>query len=81
MIEAVEPEVVLSRFWLELREAGDLSWIPALLPADRKLGLLDLFPLAPVVMAQLSTPVDQLRTLDALARAYLRAAGLHVSED
>lgn len=81
MIAVEDPDVVLGRFWLELRADPRLSGLMALVPTDRKLGIADGFSLLPVVLASLSDPAAQLRALDAATRAYVRAAGLHISEE
>lgn len=76
-----DPDLVLDRFWSEIRTDARLQDLAALVPTDRALGIWDAIPLAPLVMAHLRTPGDQLEVLDALARAYARAAGLHFLED
>lgn len=81
MIVQADPDVILARWWAEVRQDPRLSELAALAPTDRRLSILDGIGLLPVVMAILSGPQRQLDTLDAAARAYLRAAGLHISEE
>ena len=81
MIAVEDPSAVLARFWDELRADPDLAGLTALVPTDRALTFIDAIPLAPVAMSYLRTPADQLHVLDRVAHAYLRATGLHVSEE
>jgi len=76
-----DPDAVLSRFWEELKSDPHLAPIAAFVPSNRSLTILDAIPLVPAVMPYLSTSADQLRVLDAAVHAYLRAAGLHISEE
>lgn len=80
MVEAAAAGAVRA-FLRELLADPDLAGLTALVPRDRELTITDALPMIPVVMAQLRTPVDQLRTIAAVAHAYLRAAGLRVSEE
>lgn len=68
-----EADRVLVGFWDQVRQHPRLVDLAALLPQDRALGLLDVLPMVPLVMAHLATPRDQLQVLDALSSAYLRA--------
>lgn len=77
----LQADEVLGRFWTELGQDAALSALVALVPTDRKLTIFDALPLAPVVMAQLRTPAQQLQVLDALGHAYARARGLHFAEE
>ena len=77
----VDPDIILGRFWEELRTEPALVDLAALVPTDRRLDILSAIPLVPLVMARLSTPVDQLRVLDALGHAYARARGFHFAEE
>ena len=67
--------------WEELRRDPRLADLLALAPSDRKLGLADGFALLPAVLSQLAGAERQVEVIDACARAWLRAAGLHLLED
>lgn len=70
----------MARFWAELRADPRLGGMLALAP-NRDLQLTDVTWLLPVVMTKLRATADQVELLDAAARAYARAAGLHFTED
>jgi hypothetical protein len=76
-----DPEALLSRWWAELRVDPAVASLAALVPQDRPLTLFDALPLAAAAVAQLQTPELQLAVLDSAARAYFRAAGLHITEE
>lgn len=67
--------------WLEVQGDQQLAPLVALIPADRPLGPLDALTLLPAVLPLLRTPEQQLQLIDAGARCYARAAGLHFTED
>lgn len=69
------PEEWLHALWEHARQAPELADLVALVPTDRRLGLVDAFALAPVVMARLVDPADTLRALDALARVHAEVRG------
>jgi hypothetical protein len=81
VIAVQDPDIVLGRFWAELRQEPRLSDLVALVPANRALSIVDGITLLPAVMALLGAPGRQLDVIDAAARAYVRAAGLHISEE
>ena len=80
-IAVEDPDQLLARMWAELRGDPRLADLLALVPDDRKLGLADGFALLPALLAMLAGPERQVEVIDAAARAYLRAAGLHVTEE
>lgn len=80
-LAAPEADAVLGRFWRELRADPRLGDLMALVPAERALGIGDAFTLLPAVMSALGGPERQLDVIDAAARAYVRAAGLHILEE
>jgi hypothetical protein len=76
----VSADELLTRLWAEVRDDACLAPLVALAPRDRPLGVMDGITLLPAVMAHLRTQEDLARTLDALAHAYARAAGLQLTE-
>jgi hypothetical protein len=81
VIQVDDADAVLERWWTELRADGRMASLLAMAPSDRALGFGDLLPLVPLLMVQLRDSDAQLAALDAISRAYARAAGLHFTED
>jgi len=80
-IAVADPDALLGRLWTELRDDPRVADLLGLVPADRKLGLAEGLTLVPAVLAALAAPERQVEVIDAAARAYLRAAGLHLMEE
>lgn len=76
-----DPSDLVARWWQELRHDPRVADLAALVASDRELGPMDVLGLFPAVLAALATPERQLEAIDAAAHAYLRAAGLHVTEE
>lgn len=76
-----DPEDILSRWWAALHGEPELADLVAVVPTDRRLGLVDAMGLLPLVLGALEGPERQLAMLDAAARAYVRVAGLHLLEE
>lgn len=81
LVAVEDPGGLLARMWQELRDDPRVADLVALVPTDRELGLMDGFALLPGVLAALGGPERQVEAIDAAVRAYLRAAGLHVTEE
>lgn len=74
-------DLVLERWWNELRADPRVAPLLGIAPAGRGLGAGDLITMLPMLMLHLQGSEAQLVALDAVARAYARAAGLHFLED
>jgi hypothetical protein len=76
-----DPGALLARMWAELRDDPRVADLVALVPSDRRLGIAEGMALLPSVLVALGGPQRQVECIDAAVRAYLRAAGLHITED
>lgn len=79
--QVVDADAVLTRWWAELRDEPLLADLVGVVPQDRAVGIADAMWLLPAVLGALGDADRQLVMLDAAARAYVRAAGLHLMEE